>query len=122
MAKFIESHISVMSTLFQSQGLAVTWIITPSGEHEVMSPSLAVRVIGVKQHAHHDSRRISLPANGGILLTAIDSMAQPMKLRNSPSMNAFTWLGKLENGWNLMRLQFWVSSCTTQMIPSWSSL
>ena len=34
--------------------------------------------------------------------------------------NLPTW--KLENGWNLRTLQFWLSWSTTQMMPSCNSL
>ena len=71
------SHIDTMLVLFQSEGLALTWISTDSGEHERISPSRVAIVTGARQHAQYDSSRISLPANGGILEIAIDSIAQP---------------------------------------------
>src|SRR3954462_5674293 len=101
------SHISVMATFPQSHGLRLTWMRNCSGERSRISPSLLGKDMGAKQQGHHPSWRTSLPANGGMRLTAIDSMAQPTYEWNLPSMYTFTWLGKLEKGWNLMRLQFW---------------
>jgi hypothetical protein len=74
----IESHIEPMSTLPQSQGFLLTCHRTPPGSQDSILNDLSMMVIGSRQQAQNDSSRHSLAWNGGMLDTAIASLAQPM--------------------------------------------
>src|SRR3954447_19365352 len=111
-----------MSTLFQSNGLSDRCSMTPSGCTDCSSKLRDTSVTGWRQHAQCDSSRTVLSLNGGMFENATASLAQPAKLWNSSSTYARTWLGKLEKGGALMRLQFCESSSTTTTMPSCNCL
>src|SRR3954469_21729982 len=111
-----------MSTLFQSHRLSDKCSITPSGCTDCSSKLRDTSVTGSRQHAQCDSSRTVLSLNGGMFENAPAALAQPAKLWNSSSTYARTWLGKLENGGALIRLQFCESSSTTTTMPCCSCL
>src|SRR3977135_283307 len=118
----MESHIRLMSTLFQSCGDSEMCRNTPGGLTDCISKVFEMRVTGVKQHAQCDSRRTVLSLNGGMCENAIASLAHPTNEWNLSSMYARTCDGNDENGGAFRRLQFWRSSSTTRSMPSCSSL
>src|SRR5262245_58903146 len=101
------SHMQTMSAAFHSRGVVLTWISGAAPLAGCTSPSRATSVTAARQQAQYDSRRRSLPANGGMREIAIDSMAQPAQQWKRPSRCTATWLGLLENGWHL-RIAGWL--------------
>ena len=82
------SHIAMMSVRFHSRGLVLTCTRSDSGVCASVSPSLVTTRTGSRQQAQYDSMRTSLPANGGIMQAASDSIAHPAQQWNRPS----TWI------------------------------
>src|SRR3954451_23252083 len=103
-AKFVVSHIEIMSICNQSHGVSVTWMIGSLGEQLSTSKLRSSTVIGVKQHSQHDSHRSTTSRTCGEFDMPSASWAQPAKLWNSPSMNIGYSVGKLANGGAFSRL------------------
>src|SRR3954469_21475288 len=116
------SHIAMRLGMPQSWVTVLTWINGDSGVARTSSPFFMTMLMGSRQHAQYDSRRSSLPSNGGMREMATDSMAQPAYEWNLSSIHTCTWLGKLLNGSIFSMLKFWLVWSTTTIFPSSSSL